>query len=304
MYDPTKPLNEEILKLIKSTWTDYMCMKELLYPAYELPGLGWHIDHTDGIGTKGLIHWKRETFDEAVQDVIAMNLNDLAMAGASGYKAQIHLVLPEENKEKILKIMECMTKRCIENGIAITGGETSIQDTSSFDISMTVTGHVLYKEMNKIQEGDIILGLPSNGPHSNGFTLLRKLYPNLECEWFSWPTTNYSNAMRTHSGPSAAMHITGGAYSKIKKILPKNLNAKLTVDGGNHAGLWGALSQKVSAKEFYTTWNGGYGMVVFANPANAVELRKQLGANHLGYVIPGNGNVIINPCFYYNPLIL
>lgn len=80
MYDPTKPYKKQILELIKQTWeTPYVSVKGDIYPIIERKFSYPEVDHTDGIGTKGVYHWQQRTFGNAALDALAMNLNDLAL---------------------------------------------------------------------------------------------------------------------------------------------------------------------------------------------------------------------------------
>ena len=99
MYDPEKPYKKQILELIQKTWdTPYVSIKnnvikkKISYP---------DIDHTDGIGTKGIFHWQKQTFNNAVLDVMAMNLNDLALMRARPYKLSNHITVPGRRRKNL-----------------------------------------------------------------------------------------------------------------------------------------------------------------------------------------------------------
>ncbi len=168
-YNPEKPYKNQILELIKKTWiTPYISVQEGIYPVFKRKFDYPEIDHTDGIGTKGIYYWNRRTFRNAVLDALAMNLNDLAMARAVPYKLQCHLILPEDNKSVILDIMKNLVIECKKRQIAITGGETSIQDNvQGIDISLTVSGFVKKAKGNQFLVGDMLVGFASSGLHSN-----------------------------------------------------------------------------------------------------------------------------------------
>src|SRR3989338_417501 len=142
MYNPTKPYKHEILRLIESTWnTPYVTVHRGLYPIIQKKFSFPEVQHTDGIGTKGLYHWKKRTFRNAVLDALAMNLNVLAMVGATPYALQNHIVLPRDDHGAILKIVVVLAAECKKRKIAMTGGETSIHShTKGMDISITVSG--------------------------------------------------------------------------------------------------------------------------------------------------------------------
>lgn len=91
MYNPTKPYKHKIIELIQSTWrTPHVTVSKGLYPVISKKHKTREVEHTDGIGTKGIYHWKKRTFKHAVLDALAMNLNDLAMVGAVPITLQKH----------------------------------------------------------------------------------------------------------------------------------------------------------------------------------------------------------------------
>ena len=113
MYDPSKPYKRKILELIKSTWkTPYVKVFSGIYPVLHKKFSAYEIQHTDGLGTKGRFHWKKRSFRNAVLDALAMNLNDLAMAGAMPYALQNHLTLPKDDHKAILEIVKELSKEC------------------------------------------------------------------------------------------------------------------------------------------------------------------------------------------------
>ena len=157
MYDSTKPYKEKVLELIKQTWeTPYVSVKNgLLRRKFSCPD---EVHHSDGIGTKGIYHWMKRSFGNAVVDAMAMNLNDLAMIGARAYAVVDHLLVPEDDGDAIIEIMKEMTDECNRRDIAITGGETAIHDNmQGLEISMTMLGFVQKPKPNRFNLGDILI---------------------------------------------------------------------------------------------------------------------------------------------------
>src|SRR3989344_7000443 len=131
MYDATKPYKRQLRQLIQSTWlTPYIEVKDGLYATFQKKFSYPEVDHTDGLGTKGYYHWQRRTWAAAVQDALAMNLNDLLLVGAVPYKLQNHLTLPDDDHKTILEIIGCLAQECGQRQIAMTGGGTSIHNNS------------------------------------------------------------------------------------------------------------------------------------------------------------------------------
>ena len=190
MYDSTKPYKNKILELIKQTWkTPYILVedgvvkKKFSYPEYH---------HTDGIGTKGIYHWERRSLKYAVIDALAMNLNDLAMMRAKPYALIDHLFIPEDDENVILEIISNLTDKCKGLGIAVTGGETAIHNNmSGLEISITMLGFVENQKPNRLKKGNILIGIESNGLHSNGFTKIREVFGSKYKPEFIEPTNLY-----------------------------------------------------------------------------------------------------------------
>lgn len=304
MYAPEKPYKNRILRLIKTTWnTPYLSVKDGVYPVFERKLNYPEVDHTDGIGTKGIYHWNKGAFRNAVLDALAMNLNDLAMARATPYKLQCHIVLPEDNKRAILAVIRNLVVECKKRQIAITGGETSIQNhVRGLDIGLTVSGFVKKKRENRFHVGDTLVGLASSGLHSNGFTKARELFGNTFFPELMKPTTIYWEkllALDDKYDIHGMMHITGGAYTKLKGLL-NGANAIIT---NNHALKPQAIYKKlyshnVSDRDMYRTFNCGIGFVLSTSGEDAQKIVSQIqGADIIGKIILGTNQIHITSAF-------
>jgi len=304
MYNPSKPYKKQIFDLISKTWsTPFIEVKRGIYPVFKEKVLGWKVDHTDGVGTKGDYHWKKKTFKNAVLDALAMNLNDLALVRATPYKLQNHIFLPEDNDKYILNIIGTLSKECQKRKIAMTGGETSIHNNSpSIDISMTVSGFIKKLKPNKCKPGDILIGLKSNGLHSNGFTKIRELFGNKYKKDFTKPTRIYIDEILgicEKFTVNGMMHITGGAFTKLKDIA-ENVDLKIYKKGKilPHNIFYEIYKRGVSDKEMYTIFNCGVGFILSV-PVNEKEgiLKNLIGAFEIGEVIRGSGDIVIESAF-------
>lgn len=300
MYDPTKPYKNEILNLIKPTLeTKYVSVKggvvtkKFTYGEYH---------HTDGIGTKGIYHWKQRSFRNAVIDAFMMNYNDLAMMRATPYAIIDHLFIPEDDKTAIFDILKCLSEECKKRDIAITGGETAIHNNiSGMDISISMLGFIKKPKQNKFKEGDVLIGFKSSGLHSNGFTKVIEMFGDKYEEDFIVPTKSYwedINLLNEQIEINGMMHITGGAYTKLKDLLYKT-NAVIT---NNHKlkphNIFKKLYEKgISDEEMYKTFNCGIGFIISV-PKEAIKNIKFNGdMDIIGEIISGDGNVIINSQF-------
>ncbi len=306
MYNPIKPYKKEILSAIQSTWrTPYVNVHNGVYPVIRKKFSELEIDHTDGIGTKGVYHWQKQTFYAAVLDALAMNLNDLALARATPYKIQNHLTLPQENGG-VLKIIRHLAAECHRRKIAMTGGENSFHDNAEgLEISITMSGFIKNPRTNRFRIGDTLIGLASNGLHSNGFTKVRQLFKKDFRPDFIKPTAIYLDAISETARRfpiNGMMHITGGAFSKLKDLLPR-ANAVISRHSLKpHKIFQEIFSHGVKGKEMYGTFNCGVGFVLSSTPSNVsgiIKILKKRGfrAAPIGHIEKGTDRVYIESLF-------
>lgn len=305
MYNPVKPYKHEILRLIESTWkTPYVRVESGIYPVIHKKFSYAEVHHADGIGTKGAFHSRKKTFRAAVLDALAMNLNDMAMAGATPYALMDHIVIPDEGDTAILEIVRTLSAECKKRKIAIVGGETSHHDTADgVDIGITVSGFIQKVRRNEVKAGDILIGLKSSGLHSNGFTKVRSLFGKGEWrEDFTRPTAIYLDtvlALLKKHRINGMMHITGGAFSKLKDVLGKNdayIEAPATLAPQK---IFHELHARgVSSHDMYATFNCGIGFVLSVRRSDAAAICKKVkGAAIIGEVKKGKGNVFVVSAF-------
>ncbi|MEK7640318.1 MAG: AIR synthase-related protein [Patescibacteria group bacterium] len=307
MYDTTKSYKYKIREAIRSTWnTPYVRVHDGLYATIERKISLPEVDHTDGIGTKGWYHWQRRTFKEAVVDALAMNLNDLLLVRATAYKLQNHITLPADDHEAILAIVHELADVCKERKIALTGGETSIHaDSHSLEISITVTGFVEHPANNQLRVGDVLIGLPSSGLHSNGFTKVRELFGEKIRPEFTKPTTIYVNRVQpllAEQTVHGMMHITGGAYTKLLDVLPADADVQIAFPENAPNIFDEIFKQGVTDEEMYKTFNCGWGFIVSVAPAAVERVCVELNGQRIGQVVPGKHHVQIQSQFTRNKL--
>ena len=304
MYNPTKPYKYRILLLIESTWSSpYVKVKKGLYPVFERKISFPEVQHTDGIGTKGFYHWRKKSFRNAVLDALAMNLNDLAMVGATPYALQNHIVLPKDDHKAILAIVRELAKECRKRKIVMTGGETSIHsDMPGMDISITVSGFVKNFPENQCRVGDILIGIKSNGLHSNGITRVREIFGNQNREEFTAPTRIYLDeilSVMVRHKINGMMHITGGAFTKLKDILNKTdatINQPRKLQPQNI--FREIYDSGVSDEKMYSTFNCGVGFVLSVPRSEAGKILSEIpNSAVLGEVVRGVGKIKILSSF-------
>ena len=312
MYQPSKPYKQKIIDEIRKTWhSPHLDVKFNTYPVFRSKISGLEVDHTDGIGTKGFYHWQKGTFRAAVIDALAMNLNDLAMVRAVPYKLSNHITVPVEDR-RVLEIVRAITHECRKHKIAIVGGESSFHDNmDGFDISMTVSGFIKKPTRNKFQVGDVLIGMKSSGLHSNGMTKVRNTFGRRYRKEFTIPTRIYlyeildlTDKCRVHG----MMHITGGAFTKLKDILGRaDAIIRHSTKLQPQKIFYDLYTKGLSNKNMYSTFNCGIGFIVSV-PASetkrAISILKS--ADIIGKVVrgKGNGNVYITSAFNGRQVVL
>lgn len=313
MYNPEKPYKKEILESIRRTWKSSFVSSVRVHKPYIIfkkKFFGFEVDHTDGIGTKGIFHWQKRTFKNAVLDSLAMNLNDLLMVGATPYKLQNCIMLPREDKKAISSIIKHLGNECAERRIVITGGETAIHDDSrGLEIIIFMTGAIRHRRSNLIRKDDALVGLKSNGLHSNGFSLVRKYFSNGYRPEFTRSTRVYSDVLLKLIDKfdiHGMMHITGGAFTKLKDIMASNIDAIIQ---RNHPLkpqkiFYELYKRGVSDKSMYRSLNNGIGFVVSLGKSDVKDFCKKSGGHVIGEVVSGSGKVIIDSMYSDKKVIL
>ena len=307
MYDTTKPYISEIERLIRTTWnTKYVRVDTdgvRIKPSAP-KGPGWR--GTDGIGTKGKDHWRMRTFDFAVQDALAMSLNDFARDRAIPFEICNHVFLPVDDHEAIIGVVSNLAEQCRAHHLAITGGETAIHEGSEgLEISITMMGVKRSLAGNEFQEGDVLLGIGSSGLHSNGFTRLHgALWEKFLMDLVT-PTLIYYDCLAGIDqafGIHGLEHITGGAFFKMKNHL-HGTDAHIY---RNHClkphSIFCTLAERgVPEEEMYRTFNCGIGFVIGVEARVAAVclriIKQQFDAAIIGCVTKGQGMVYIESMF-------
>ncbi|MDP4000784.1 MAG: AIR synthase-related protein [bacterium] len=304
MYNPAKPYKYQILKLIESTWdTPYVKVEKGLYPIFKKKFSFLEIQHTDGIGTKGLYHWKKKTFRNAVLDALAMNLNDLAMVGAIPYAIQNHIVLPKDNHGAILDIVKNLANECRKRKIAMTGGETSIHsDLQGMDISITVSAFIKFPQKNRCRVGDVLIGLKSNGLHSNGVTKVREIFRKQYLADFTKPTEMYLDTILSVISKyhvNGMMNITGGAFTKLKDIIGKSDAIIAQPKKLQPQDIFKILYAKgLPNRVMYSTFNCGIGFILSVPKKEAHKILSNVkNSAVIGEIAPGRGIIKITSAF-------
>jgi len=284
------------------------------------------VSGTDGVGTKLKIAFLMDKHDTVGIDCVAMCANDIICAGAKPQIFLDYIACGKNVPERIADIVAGVAEGCVQSGAALIGGETAEMpgfypvdeyDLAGFCVGIVDKSKVL--DNSKMQEGDVVIALPSSGVHSNGFSLVRKVFdiehadlktPMEELggkslgETLLTPTKIYVKPMLalfeaiTVKGVS---HITGGGfYENIPRSIPKGLGAKIEKKNVRVLPIFNLLQKvgNIPERDMYNTYNMGVGMSVVVakeDAQKAIEILKANGedAYVLGEIVKSDEGVIL-----------
>ena len=265
------------------------------------------VSGTDGVGTKLKLAFLMDKHDTVGIDCVAMCVNDIICVGAKPLFFLDYIACGKNVPEKIAGIVSGVAEGCVQAGAALIGGETA-EMPGFYPIDKT-----------KIQPGDVILGLPSSGVHSNGFSLVRKVldveHTDLKApvealggkslgETLLAPTRIYVKSILSLMEQvtiKSVSHITGGGfYENIPRSLPKGMTAKIKESDVPVLPIFDLIQEKgnVPRREMFNTFNMGIGMTVVVSQDEAdkaLEALKAAGEQpvRLGEIVAGDEGVIL-----------
>lgn len=256
---------------------------------------------TDGVGSKLLLAEEMNSIHTVGIDCVAMNTNDLICVGAEPLSFVDYVALEKPDKKLMAKIGKGLAEGCRQSNCTLSGGETAIlpELIHGFDIAGTSVGYVKQSEIidgTKISEGNVLIGLKSSGPHSNGYTLIRKLFDGDKeiGKKLVKPTRIYVKEVMSlirQVDIHGIAHITGGGLDNISRI---NDNFQYVIDKPLPVpSVFDWLQEKgnIEDKEMYRTFNMGMGMVIIVNKDDAEKSVSILGEHSqiVGSVKTGQG---------------
>ena len=257
---------------------------------------------TDGVGTKIDLANKYNKFDTIGIDLVAMCVNDLIVQGAKPLFFLDYIAVGKLNLEKTKKILKGIFKGCELSNCKLIGGETAempgIYDANKFDLAGFSVGIVSKKKIlnkNNVKKDNIILAIPSNGLHSNGFSLVRsilktyKIPNNLKKEILK-PTKIYSKEILKLTEKNlinAAAHITGGGLiENLLRSVPKKLSLNIDLSKIKIPKIFKWLkTKKISDQEMMKTFNCGVGFCIIVNKKNLKKIKKLFTKDYVPYEI-------------------
>jgi phosphoribosylformylglycinamidine cyclo-ligase len=265
------------------------------------------VSGTDGVGTKLKYAFELNKFDTIGIDCVAMCVNDILCRGARPLFFLDYIAISYLDPVKVSEIVKGVAEGCKQAGAALIAGETAempgFYTEGEFDIAGFSVGIIKRKNLidgTKLKAGDKLIGLESSGIHSNGYTLVRKLFPPKKEELLKYderlkstyadailkPTRIYVKSvlkLNEKFDIKGIAHITGGGmYEKLMRIFPEGLAAKVDTKSYQLPELFKMLGERsgISTEKMYNTFNMGIGMVLAVSPEIADKVVSE--ANKLG----------------------
>jgi phosphoribosylformylglycinamidine cyclo-ligase len=261
------------------------------------------VSGTDGVGTKLKLAFMLDKHDTVGIDCVAMCVNDILCAGASPMYFLDYIVCEKVVPEVVAAVVGGIAEGCRQAGAALIGGETAEHPgcfpENEYDLVGFCTGILDYDKKidgSTIQPGDALVGLPSSGLHSNGFSLYRKIFPEPSAELaleMLTPTRIYADeiaALREKVTLKGLANITGGGWvENIPRILPDGLQAVMDVNAAPVPEIFLRIMRegKIPREDMYCTANMGIGMVAALSPEDA----EKAGYPVIGRVAVGPGKI-------------
>ena len=279
------------------------------------------VSSSDGVGTKLKIAILVNKHDTVGIDAVAMNVNDILCVGAQPLFFLDYIASGKLKPEVLVDVVRGINAGCIRAGCSLIGGETAempgMYKEGDYDVAGFCVGAVERRNIidgSKIEAGDSVVGLESNGIHSNGYSLVRKVFSENELRRLSAellkptriyvkPVLNllYAKPYTLNAKIHGIAHITGGAfYNKIERILPNNLKVRINKSAWRAPEIFRLIQNKgnIEDKEMYHTFNMGAGMVLMVEPGAVREIIQRLAGFKLkswvmGEVVKGKKEVEI-----------
>ncbi|MBQ7386189.1 MAG: phosphoribosylformylglycinamidine cyclo-ligase [Ruminococcus sp.] len=284
------------------------------------------VSGTDGCGTKVKLAILMDKHDTIGIDAVAMCVNDIICTGAKPLFFLDYIACGKNYPEKIAEIVGGVAEGCVQSGAALIGGETAehpgLMPLEDYDLAGFAVGIVDKKKMidnSEVEAGDVIIALPSTGVHSNGFSLVRKVFDieNTDInrtyeelgdktlgETLLTPTRIYVKpvlALLEEVKIKAISHITGGGfYENIPRSIPDGFCAKIDKNAVKVLPIFNLIQKvgNISERDMFNTFNMGVGMSIVVSKKDAEKALEILKANGedaylIGEIIEGDEKVIL-----------
>lgn len=255
---------------------------------------------TDGVGTKVKLAAATGRYRSIGYDIVNHCIDDILVQGARPLFFMDYFATSKLNPEQTAEVVTGIADACKESGMALLGGETAempgVYAPGEFDVAGTIIG-VLERDQilprtSELRAGDVLIGIRSSGPHTNGYSLIRKVFADTSLDTvfpelgvpladaLLAPHRPYFNVLQPvirHPGLKALAHLTGGGFiENIPRILPEHLDALIRLGSWPVPPLWNLIQQMgdIATAEMYRVFNMGIGMVVVADKTSAADIQN------------------------------
>jgi len=267
---------------------------------------------TDGVGTKVKLAASVGRYRGIGHDIVNHCINDILVQGAKPLFFMDYFATSKLYPEQTAEVVTGMAEACREAGMVLLGGETAempgVYQPNEFDVAGTIVGVVEREAIlpcPTIQAGDVLIGFQSSGPHTNGYSLIRKVFENRVLDGsladaLLAPHRSYFNVLYPHlSKVKALAHITGGGFfENIPRVLPENLTAVIHRNSWQVPPFWAVIQEKgkISTEEMYRVFNMGIGMVAIVDKSILADLQQSIPEPIfiIGELVQGERKVILN----------
>ena len=273
------------------------------------------VSGTDGVGTKLMLAFEMDKHDTIGIDAVAMCVNDVLVQGAKPIYFLDYIAIGQNKPEVIEQIVKGVADGCVQSACALIGGETAempdMYDVDHYDVAGFCVGVVdksKLKDSRNLKVGDVLIGLPSTGVHSNGFSLVRKVlfkdnhldahatYEELDGQVLGdvllTPTKIYVKAVSSlfdQVDIHAMSHITGGGfYENVPRMLKEGMGVRIDTKAFPRPKIFDFIQQKgkIENQEMYNVFNMGIGFVMAVDPKDVQKVQDALQAiGETSYVI-------------------
>jgi len=308
-----------ISPLVKSTFTkgviqgigNFGSFYQIDFKKYKSPVL---VSSVDGVGTKLKIAALLNKYDTIGEDLVNHCVNDIAVCGAVPQFFLDYYAMGKLKSKTAQEVVKGLIRGCKANGCSLIGGETAempgVYHGDDFDLAGSITGVVEKSKIvnkNNVKKGDILIGLPSNGLHTNGYSLVRKIFDTkqrLNQKYSGLNNTIGLELLNTHKSYlniiqsslqkfkiNSISHITGGGIEgNTKRVVPKDLKIKIDYDSWERPAIFDIIQVKgnVDEKDMRRTFNLGIGLIFIIANKDADKFIKFLQSKKERSYVIGN----------------
>jgi phosphoribosylformylglycinamidine cyclo-ligase len=306
---------EKIKPLVKTTFTKNVYSGIGNFGAFFKVPKGFKdpvfVASTDGVGTKIKVAIAMKKFNTIGEDIVNHSVNDIAVCGASPFFFLDYLAFGKLKSEIAVDIVKGLVRGCKNNGCSLIGGETAempgLYDEKDFDIAGTIIGAVEKKNIidkKNVKQGDVLIGLKSNGLHTNGYSLVRKVFEDsYNRKYDELHSTVGEELLKVHKSYliiiqslikkfkiHSISHITGGGIEgNTKRVIPNNIKLKIDWDSWDRNPIFDIIQMtgKISEEEMRKVFNLGIGLILIVSKNDADKIAGFLKHKNEKYYIIG-----------------